>query len=251
VVQNPGKEPFLSLPFEQLPNNLKAKLPKHGWLKQTQKQSQSWIHPKSNTIILELFKPDSYAMKIIHMWTLLDNIYGKIIESGGFPMHAALLKKGNRGIIIAAHGGTGKSTCYRRAQSPWKGLCDDEVLIIRDKRGRCFAHPCPTWSNHIMRRHKKGWRIEQTVQLAAFCFLKQAKKDRITFIGQGQAAILINQHALQVAYRNFSKLPPPAEKEARHQLFENACRAAKTLPAYILETHKSGKFWEEIDKILT
>ncbi|MFA4858099.1 MAG: SynChlorMet cassette protein ScmC [Candidatus Margulisiibacteriota bacterium] len=238
-------------PFAGLPKKIGINLPKTGWHNRDQKHCQIWTHSSSKTVIFEISKDNSFALNIIRMWTILDIIYQQVIDRGGFPIHSALVRKGQKGVIIAAHGGTGKSTCCQRIPPPWVGVCDDEVLIVRDQRGRYFAHPGPTWSNFLMKRKKRPtWAIEGSVPVAAFCFLKQSKKDRIEFIGQGQGAICINQHSLQIAQRSFRHLEKEEEIKIRHRLFENACQAAKTLPSYILEAHKNGQFWKEIDKIL-
>jgi len=33
-------------------------------------------------------------------------------------------------------------------------------------------------------------------------------------------------------------------------VFDNACRLAKALPAFILEFSQEGEFWKEIDRVL-
>jgi SynChlorMet cassette protein ScmC len=239
-----------SFPIHFLPASLRGKLPKAGWQSHNLSHSQIWFHPQSKTWVFEINRGCHFSLDIIRMWSLLDIIHQQAVWQGGFPIHAALIRKGKKGVIIAAHGGTGKSTCYRRIPSPWIGMCDDEVLVVKNKQGHYFAHPCPTWSNYLMHRKKTAWSIEQAVPLVAFCFLKQAKKDKIISIGQGQGAILINQHALQVSQRSFRSLKKETEKTVRHTLFENACKTAKTLPSYILEAHKNGKFWEELEQVI-
>jgi SynChlorMet cassette protein ScmC len=185
------------------------------------------------------------------MWTLLDIIYRQVIACGGFPIHSALVRKGQKGVIIAAHGGTGKSTCCRRIPPPWKGVCDDEVLVVCDKSGRYFAHPCPTWSNFLLKRRKRpAWPIEKAVPISAYCFLKQSKKDRIEFVGRGQAAVSINQFSSQIAQRSYRNISKEQEVILRRKIFENACKAANFAQSYILEAHKNGKFWDEIERIL-
>ena len=101
-----------------------------------------------------------------------------------------------------------------------------------------------------MRRKKTARRIEEAVPVSAFCFLKQAKKDRIEFIGPGQASISIFQHSHQNTLRSFHDISKNETAQVRNKIMENACQAAKTIPAYILEAKKNGKFWEELDKIL-
>ena len=63
---------------------------------------------------------------------------------GGLPFHATLLEYQGQGIILAAPGGTGKSTCSRRVPPPWRACCDDEVLVVegpgRPLPGTPFPH---------------------------------------------------------------------------------------------------------------
>jgi hypothetical protein len=39
-------------------------------------------------------------------------------------------------------------------------------------------------------------------------------------------------------------------KSSRLKLFDNACELARKIPAYRLRITKSGRFWEEIEKVL-
>jgi SynChlorMet cassette protein ScmC len=106
------------VPLSLLPKNLAISLPKTGWSNHDQKHCQIWTHPKSKTVVFEINQETTSSINIIRMWTLLDIIYQQIIGKGGFPIHSALVKKRGKGVIIAAHGGTGKSTCCRRIPPP-------------------------------------------------------------------------------------------------------------------------------------
>ncbi len=65
---------------------------------------------------------------------------------GGVLIHGALAELDGMGVILAAPGGTGKTTASNRLLAPWRSLCDDTTLVVRDAQGNYWAHPWPTWS---------------------------------------------------------------------------------------------------------
>ena len=60
---------------------------------------------------------------------------------GGILIHGALAEREGSGVILAAPGGTGKTTASNRLPAPWRSLCDDSTLVVRDPQGNYWAHP--------------------------------------------------------------------------------------------------------------
>ncbi len=238
-------------PRTLLPPKDRKALPAKGWKSQSYSFARIWRNKQSTSAICELKPFKNYNLEIIKIWHALHPIYLHAQNSGGLPLHAGLAVKGGKGILFAAPGNTGKSTCCRRIPAPWKALCDDEVLIVRDKHKKYSIHPFPTWSDHLMRKaYHKSWETEKSVALAAIFFLGQAKEDQVSPIGQGQASILINNAAIQICRRDWRGLSPEEERKRKSQIFKNACAMAKIIPCYILRVSLTGKFWREIEKVL-
>ena len=166
------------------------------------------------------------------------------------PFHAALVQHSGVGILLAASGNTGKSTCCRRLRSPWQTLCDDEALIVRDDQQRYMAHPFPTWSNYLWRRSRQTWNVEKHVPLLAIFFLEQGEADAVYTMGGGQAAVSVTQSALQAYPPNWRELDVYERRAFRKKLFENACELVKSVPTYKLRVSLTGRFWDEIEAVL-
>ncbi|MEK7397557.1 MAG: SynChlorMet cassette protein ScmC [Candidatus Poribacteria bacterium] len=228
----------------------------NGWELHDLGATRFWIHHDVPDVICEIgYKKDckydcDYEYDIVKMLQSLYPIYQRELNSGGLPLHAGLIERKDKGILLAAPGGTGKSTCCRRIPPPWHPLCDDETLIVFDGMGQYIVHPFPTWSERIQKRSERTWDIQQHIPLSAIFFLEQAKNDEVISIGQGQAAILINQMANQVCYRNWKNLDLEKQALFRKELFSNSCELAKKIPAFILRVSLSGQFWEEIESVL-
>ncbi len=132
---------------------------------------------------------------------------------------------------------------------PWRGVCDDEALIVCAGGGRYRVHPFPTWSNYLYERDEVNWSAEQNLPLSAVFFLEQSETDSIKPIGRGRAAMMINDSASQICRRMLRRSKPDEEKVIRKKVFENGCLIAKTVPSFILNFSLEGRFWEEIGKV--
>ena len=223
---------------------------KDGWREHDLKSMRFWSHPKAGDIICEIEGKKGEELDIIRMQQSLYPIYHRAQMSGGILLHAGLIEKSNQGILLAASGQTGKTTCCRRIPPPWNTLCDDEVLIVLDKRKNYSAHPFPTWSDYLWRHSHKTWDVQRCVSLRAIFFLKQAKTDKVIPLGQAEAATFINQLATQILSRSWRGLDNDKQRRMKRMLFDNACRLAKVAPAFILHFTLKGKFWEKIEEVL-
>ena len=179
--------------------------------------------------------------------TLMDVIYAQAASRGGLPIHGGLLERDGKGVVIAASGETGKTTCCRRIPRPWAAHCDDQVLITFDEFLGYRAHPFPNWNDVIIRRQAKHWNCSYSVKLAGIFFLQQAAIDGAACIGSGWAAIRLTDlcvEALDVFY--FDSPPSALLKRLRRTLFINAAALTKQVPVFELSASLTGSFWESI-----
>jgi SynChlorMet cassette protein ScmC len=172
------------------------------------------------------------------------------MDLGGLPLHAALVERNGMGILLAGHGGAGKSTCCQRLPSSWHALCDDETLVVINEEKQYFAHPFPTWSDYLWKRSERTWNVQKYVPLSAIFLLEQSETDEAIRIGQGQGATFINTLATDVCRRNWRNLDRKEERAQRKQLFQNACELARAVPAFKLRFSLNGRFWEKIEEVL-
>lgn len=209
-----------------------------------------WHHNSIHDVICELRGGEGDDIKYIKMWTSLQPIYQESISRGGLPFHAGFAELEGKGVLFAAPGDTGKSTCCRRLPDYWKPLSDDEALVTLDKRNGYRAHPFPTWSDYLWKRGKNTWDVQYSVPLAGVFFLEQAETDEVIPLGAGEAAVLMSEAATQVCRKFWRGSDEETVRKFRKQVFNNACEIAGRAPAYRLRATLHGKFWEEIEKIL-
>jgi SynChlorMet cassette protein ScmC len=221
-----------------------------GWIVYDHKSLKVWCHETGPDAICEVCDNSTHDEEIMNMWIALQPIFQQAQKTGGLPLHGALLELDGKGIIIAAPGATGKSTCCRRVPDYWNPLCDDELLVVIDKERGYLAHPFPTWSDYLWKRSEKTWDVEYSVPVQAVFFLQQAETDEVVAVGSGHAAILINNSATQVCRKFWKKADDGHRRELNQQLFSNACEMAKVIPAYTLKATLDGRFWEEIEREL-
>ena len=178
-------------------------------------------------------------------------VYRRELYSGGFPIHAALVERDNKGVLLAASGGIGKSTCCHRIPHPWRVLGEDEALIVTDDRAQQYlAHPLPTWSNHRSRISGNSLNVEQYVPLSAVFFLKRGELDEVIPLGQGKGAAYLQSLARQKCTVGWKHLEEGEQICLRRSLFHNSCDLARAIPTFILRLTSSGRFWEKIEETL-
>ena len=223
---------------------------KKEWKVQNLERLKIWSHPGSPRIICEIGAEDHFDLDLIRMWAATYAIYQRAMETGGLPFHACLAGREEVGVLLAAPGGGGKSTCARRLAPPWRSLCDDETLIVRDPEGRYFVHPFPTWSNFFWKREERTWNVQEYIPLSAVFFLKKGKKDEVIPMGRGEAAARMYQAAEQVCLRNWRYFSAEEERREKEKLFANSCELAQNIPALTLHVSLQGQFWKEVEKAL-
>jgi len=174
-------------------------------------------------------------------------------KEGGLLVHAAMAEyqanRSSNGFIFSAPGGTGKSTTSRRLPAPWKSWSDDACLIVPQVNGRYNVHPWPTWSRYLyLDQTERRWDVQSGIPLSACVFLKQASNDSLEPIGAGQTASLLTESARQINYWDHNI---PAEEKIKFRLvrFDNICKLAKAIPAYLLHISLDGNFWHELESL--
>jgi SynChlorMet cassette protein ScmC len=237
-------------PKRDLELRIRELLPKSGWKPHDLKALVLWFHDEVGHVICEIGPETDATLNIIRMWLAFHSIYLRAQEFGGLPFHAALVDWRGIGVLLAAPAGTGKSTCCRRLVHPWKTLCDDETLVVKDSQGRYSAHPFPTWSDYLWGGSKQTWNVQQSFPLSAIFFLEQAESSKVAPIGHGRAATLINESAMEVCRRSWRNLHHDEVREQKKKLFDNACRLAKEISAFKLSVSLTGRFWEEMERAL-
>lgn len=144
------------------------------------------IENKNNRFFLvgmnmELFREEE--IKYITMSAASKIIYKHaVINKKAIPIHAASLQYKNKGLLIIAPGGTGKSTIYRncKSRSTWAALADDNALLFDGEEIKLY--PMPTWSDYIMRKSKTYFKVSEGIILKKIFFLEQSQNDEITEI---------------------------------------------------------------------
>jgi SynChlorMet cassette protein ScmC len=237
-------------PTGSLDQNVLEDLPRNGWTAQNLGALLVWSHNEVPDAICEFGYEDHHNLDIIRMEVTLYPIYQRAQDSGGLPFHAALVGRNGIGVLLAAPGNGGKSTCCRRLPPPWHVLCDDETLIVREHQKQYSAHPFPTWSDYLWRGSERTWNVQRHLPLSAIFFLEQAETDQAVPVGQGQAATYINQLAAEVCHRNWRNLGREKEMSLKRKLFDNACELARAVPAFQLRVSQNGQFWEEMERVL-
>ncbi|MCF7810600.1 SynChlorMet cassette protein ScmC [bacterium] len=212
--------------------------------------AQTKITNLANNWIVRFSDNISYRDKILKMWSSLLPVYKQAMSSNGIPLHAALIERNGEGIIIAAPGGTGKTTCCKRLPEGWNALCDDETLLIPDTKENVFnAHPFPTWSNFLLDRSPKNWDVGAYIPVKSIFFLHQADTDRIEPLGQGNSTALIHQSSGQICRRIWNWLDKKEQCLWKSLLFDLAGNLALKIPAFSLFTSLNGEFWKLIESV--
>jgi len=169
---------------------------------------------------------------------------------GGILIHGALAERNGMGVVLAAPGGTGKTTASNRLPSPWRSLCDDATLVVRDQYGDYWAHPWPTWSRFQEGWGGGSWDVQSAVPLKGIFFLSQADADRTETVGPGHAASLLAASVKQAALFMAPVLSKEKSRTLHLERFNNVCAVARAIPAHILHITLTGSFWQEIEQVL-
>ncbi|MBN2199965.1 MAG: SynChlorMet cassette protein ScmC [Candidatus Aminicenantes bacterium] len=229
-----------------------ARLPSKGWTATKLNNLVLWRHALAPAVIVQLKPEETEESRVAAMSEACLPFYFRVIETGGLPLHAAVLARKDKAVALAASGGTGKSTCARRAPHPWRALGDDLAVVTRADAGGSFfsVNPFPTWSNFFFKRGGGAWRVEERLPLSAIFFLAQSKEDNILRLGQGEAAVNLARSGHQILFGLTRKLPLPELRSLWTEIFDNACRMVRRFPVFLLETSLTGSFWKKIERVI-
>ena len=169
---------------------------------------------------------------------------------GGVLLHGALAEEDGIGVILAAPAGTGKTTASDRLLAPWRSLCDDTTLVVRDSQGNFWAHPWPTWSRFLAGGSGGTWDVQNAVPLKGIFFLSQAVEDRVESVGPGHAVSLLVECAEQTPQLMARSLSKEETRALHLERFNNLCALARVVPTHVLRISLTGAFWQEIEQTL-
>ena len=246
----------------QLPDTISAPVTAHGGylcrilvLSGTQKTVTDHPVQEAMTIgppvVCTLALHDHWGNRYVNLLHLSHVLARAAQARGSMLIHGALAVRDGLGVILAAPGGTGKTTASRRLPAPWRSLCDDTTLVTRDSNDNYLAHPWPTWSRFIDGGPDGTWDVQRAVPLKGIFFLNRAPEDRAESVGAGQAVSLLIESARQAS---MIKAPHQLIEEVRAQHLErfiNLCDLARNVPAHILHISLTGAFWQVLDQALS
>ena len=169
---------------------------------------------------------------------------------GGVLLHGALAERDGMGVILAAPGGAGKTTASNRLPAPWRSLCDDTTLVVRDAQGNYWAHPWPTWSRFLDGEPGGTWDVQNAVPLKGIFFLARAVSDRVERIGSGHAVSMLVECEGQVSTLMARGLCKEEFRVMYLERFNSLCALARIVPVHLLHISLTGAFWQEIEQAL-
>lgn len=164
-------------------------------------------------------------------------------------VHGALLEWEGNGFVLAGPGGVGKTTACQRLPPPWRAMSDDATFLVRDRRGRYWAHPWPTWSVFAGNGTGGSWDVQRAVPLQGIFFLSQGPVDEVKPIGPGKAVCMVLESVRQASWPTSESLAEEEKLAVHLQRFENACALMRTVRSYLLQVSRRGAFWREIETI--
>jgi SynChlorMet cassette protein ScmC len=181
----------------------------------------------------------------------LSLVLARMVQAcGGILLHGALAEWNGQGVILAAPGGTGKTTASNRLPAPWRSLSDDLTLIVRDSQKNYWAHPWPTWSLFLWGGSGGEWNVQKAVPLSEIFFLTQADEDQVTPLGNGQGVSLLLSSTQQSSNLMARGLSPEETRALHLEWFNNLCSLSRSVHPHLLHISLTGPFWKEIERVL-
>lgn len=192
---------------------------------------------------------DDQELQVLLMMQLSRLISYLNQDHGGVLFHAALAECLGHGVLMAGRSMVGKSTTSGRLIPPWRALCDDTALVIRDPEGRYMAHPWPTWSRFLWGGTGGSWEASRAVPLRGIFILEQGQ-DKVEILGKGAASCLLSECANQVAVQTRLLLTQKEAQISNLLMFNNICDLVNQVPVFTLHQSLTGRFWEEMETAL-
>jgi SynChlorMet cassette protein ScmC len=226
------------------------RLQAQGWTNFHCLFSRMCFHPRLRHFLGEYDESNPNNSPYVMMGAAVPSVHWESICRGGLPFHAALLERQGQGVILAAPGATGKSTCSRRVPPPWQARCDDQVLAVLTPQGRYLAHPFPTWTDYLWERAPNTWKVEEAVPLAGIFFFEQAPEDDCRRLEGAAAAVAATSSAEQIIGPFLRWGDAEEARKLRLIMLDNACKIVKQVPVFHLRVSLTGSFWEQIEAAL-
>lgn len=208
-----------------------------------------YLHEAGQEVVAVIPEGLEGEQRIYSMWSAVQPLYRHATLHGGGPLHAALVTRNGVGVLVAAPGGTGKSTTFHRFAEPWERVTDDELLAVRTESG-VVVHPFPTWSRFLLNPGDHRWKIQQSHPLGACFFLKQGEEVEVDRLGQSEAAVLLHQSMRQILRRGWLAAGAVQEKRLKLAAFESSAELAKAIPCWNLTLPLEGEFIDRIEEVL-
>lgn len=202
------------------------------------------------TVVSFQSSPKKENMNIYQMMRLSSVIVRDVQIKCGMLLHGALAENNDKGVVLAGLSGVGKSTASRRLPPPWKSVCDETCLVVRDESGRYWAHPWPTWSRFFRNGQGGSWDVQQAVPLETIFFLRQSPQDRVEEVNVSQAASLLMESTQQKSKIMIIDLHDDDVQVIYAEQFAASEVLARAVPAYMLYVSLNGTFWKELEKVL-
>jgi len=202
------------------------------------------------TAVCALSPSDHWGGPYVNL-VILSLVFARQAQTrGGVLVHGALAERDGSGVILIAPGGTGKTSASNRLPPPWRSLCDDATLVVRDPQGAYWAHPWPTWSRFLDGGPGGSWDVQKAVPVKGIFCLAQAAEDRVERVGRGQAVSLLGEAVGQISAFMVPGLSPEELRVLRLEQFNNLCLMARVVPVHVLHISLTGHFWREIERAL-
>jgi len=250
---DPDEDPFIYF-YEKntdQPHLELSRFQAQGWINLYPVHFQIWFHPRRHHVLCGYDAGKRQNSIFPLLAAAVHTMQWDSISRGCLPFHGALLEHKGQGVILAAPGGTGKSTCSRRVFFPWRARCDDEILVVPAPAGGYLAHPFPTWTDYLWERAKNTWKVAEAIPLAGLFFLEQTPEDEIIPLAEHRAAVAVAQSAEEILSFHLQFGAHGKEiRDLKLNILDNACALVKQIPAFRLRVSLTGKFWEKIEAAL-
>lgn len=223
-----------------------------GWAVKDLRLLRLHYHQERSEVVCGLGPQGQQAEDLLKLKYSLFPIFEGVQEKGGIPFHAALIERDGAGILIAAYGGTGKTTCCRRIPPPWKPLCDDDTLVVKAGKDDYRAHPFPTWSRYIEGACQDTWDVQRSVPVRALFFLERAEEaeEAAVPLKTWEAAIRASRQESHILNCILLGLAQEECRKLRAAFFRSVADFVTGVPAYVLRAKLDGTFWKHIERVL-
>jgi SynChlorMet cassette protein ScmC len=222
----------------------------NGWQHSVLPQLDMYTRDDAPYTICDFQTGATDALKDNWLPYVLCPVYLRVIEAGGANLHAAAVERDGEAFLLPGKSGTGKSTCCRRIEPPWRAVCDDLTLVIPGRKGGFIVHPLPTWSLILWEGGTATWPVERGVPLRAIFFPEHGTEDEALPLGQAEASVQLWRSARQGMLAWQSSLDGAARSHMGRNLLDTIARLVKSFPAFRLRVAKDGTFWKEMERAL-